>query len=110
MTTFEKIVEAVKPFGYPYEPDVYRGTEAERWITYNYSDDYASEFADDEPAVVIATVQVHLFLPIREDFYKIKQQIRKALFAQGFTYPEITVLTENETIRHIIFECDIEEE
>ena len=110
MTTFEKIVEAVKPFGYPYEPDVYRGSETERWITYNYSDDYASEFADDEPAVVIATVQVHLFLPIREDFYKIKQQIRKALFAQGFTYPEVTVLAENETIRHIIFECDIEEE
>lgn len=110
MTTFEKIVEAVKPFGYPYEPDVYRGSDVERWITYNYADDYASEFADDEPAVVIAAVQVHLFLPIREDFYKIKQQIRKALFAQGFTYPEITVLTENETIRHIIFECDIEEE
>ena len=40
-----------------------------------------------------------------------KNRIRTALFDQGFTFPEVTVLLEEDVgIRHLVFECDIEEE
>lgn len=110
MTTFEKIVGALKQFGLPYAPDVYKGSE-KRWITYNYADDYGDVFADDDPYVTINSVQVHLFLPLNEPFTTWKKQIRQALFDAGFTWPEITIQIEDEEkIRHLIFECDIEEE
>lgn len=110
MTAFENIVEAVKSFGYPYSPGVYKG-EDKKYFTYNYSDDRGGLYADNIPETTIVSVQVHFFLPLRENFIKEKNQIRQALFQQGFTYPEVTVLTESEEkIRHIVFECDIEEE
>lgn len=59
MTTFEKIRKALKPFGYPAEPDIYHGSK-ERYFTYNYADDYGSNYADDAPQTVINSVQVHL--------------------------------------------------
>lgn len=110
MTTFDKIISAIEPFGFPHAPDVYRD-EAPRWFAYNYADDYGADFSDDNPGEVIASVQVHLFLPIDDDFISLKNKVRRALFGQGFTFPEITVMTEdNEKLRHIIFECDIIEE
>lgn len=108
MTEFEKIIEAVKDFGFPYEPDVYTG-EKETYFVYNYADERGIVFADDSPEVVKADVQVHFFLPVEENFIKIKNRIREALFRQGFTYPLVTVLIE-EKKRHIVFECSIEEE
>ena len=108
MTTFEKIVEALKPFGLPYSPDLYNGS-ARSWFTYNYADDYGTNFADDEPGAIIVDVQVHLFLSSCEDFICLKNKVRRALFKAGFTFPEITVLTEDDDTRHIVFECEIEE-
>ena len=106
MTTFEKIIAAIEPFGCPHAPDVYR-EKAQRWFTYNYADDYGTNYSDDAPGAVIASIQVHLFLPIDDDFIRIKNKVRRAIFQQGFTFPEITVLTEDdEKLRHIIFECD----
>ena len=110
MTTFEKIISAIEPFGFPHAPDVYRG-KTPRWFTYNYADDYGTDFSDDNPGAVIVSVQVHLFLPINDDLKKQKNKVRRSLFRQGFTFPEITVMTEDdEKLRHIIFECDTEEE
>lgn len=109
MTAFQNIIEAIQDFGYPYEPDLYTGNE-KKYFTYNYADDRGSLFGDNEPGAAIASVQVHFFLPLKENFIKEKNKIREALFQQGFTYPEVTVVTEPENqIRHIIFECDIEE-
>lgn len=110
MTTFEKIVNALSGFDIPCSPGVYKGSE-KRWITYNYADDYGDVFADDDPYVVINSVQIHLFLPLNEAFTEWKKSIRRALFDAGFTFAEITVqIEDDEKIRHIIFECDIEEE
>lgn len=110
MATFEKIVKALEPFHLPCYPDIYKGPER-KWITYNYADDYGTDFADDAPETVINSVQVHVFLPLNEPFTDLKKKIREALFRAGFTFPEITVQVEDkEKIRHMIFECDIEEE
>ena len=35
-------------------------------------------------------------MPEKENFIKIQNKIRKALFEQGFTFPQVTVLTENK--------------
>lgn len=108
MTEFEKIIAAVKPFGFPYAPDIYEGSE-ERFFVYNYADDRAVLYADDAPAAVMASVQVHLYIPADENFITLKNRVRRALHQQGFTYPDVTVLREAKN-RHIVFECDIEEE
>ena len=56
-------------------------------------------------------MQVHLFLPLKENFQKEKNRIRQMLFSQDFTWPEVMVLEENDTkTRHVIFECDYTEE
>lgn len=110
MTTFEKIIKAITPFGYPHSPGVYTGPE-DHWFTYNYADDYGDNYADDEPQSVINQIQLHFFLPADEDYTGIKNQIRNALFQQGFTFPEITLLDDPDPkLRHIVFECEIEEE
>lgn len=108
MTAFERIISAIEGFGYPYEPDVYTGSEL-RYFVYNYADERGYLYADNTPTGVIASVQVHFFLPAKEDFIEIKNQIREALFRKGFTFPDVTVLKEGKK-RHIVFECDIEEE
>ncbi len=108
MTSFEKIVNAIKRFGYPYEPDVYTGKNR-KYFTYNYADERGELFADNVPESVIASVQVHFFLPYSENFISEKNRIRKALFEGDFTFPEVTVLKDGDK-RHIIFECDTEEE
>ncbi len=107
MTAFANIVAAIAPFGYPYQPDIYEG-KCEKYFVYNYADQRGALFADDEPESVIASVQVHFYLPAKENFLKMQSQIRKALLNQGFTFPEVTVLKE-EKKRHLIFECEIEE-
>lgn len=107
MTAFENIVEAIRGFHYAYSPDTYKGA-GEKYFTYNYADQRGTAFADDEPEAVIAYVQVHFFLPEKENFLKEQNQIRMALFRQGFTFPQVTVDVENQK-RHLIFECEIEE-
>ena len=108
MTAYEKIVEAIKGFNYPYEPERYTGSD-ERYFTYNYADERPSLFADDRALEVTASVQIHFYLPKHEKFSKLKREIKEALQAHGFTYPEVTILTE-EKKRHLIFECDVEVE
>ncbi len=108
MTEFEKIITAIEPFGFPYAPDIYKGGE-ESFFVYNYADGRTVLYADNEPKAVVASVQVHLYLPAEENFILLKNKVRRALHKQGFTYPEVTVLREAKK-RHIVFECDIEEE
>jgi len=111
MTTFQKIIEALRPFGCPCVPDIYKDGESDKWFTYNYASDYGTGYSDDEPEFAIVSIQVHLFLPEREDFIHLKKKVRRALFNQGFTFPEVTVLLEKDTgTRHLVFECDIEED
>lgn len=110
MTTFEKIITAIQPFGYPYAQDVYVG-ESDHWFTYNYVSDYGDLYSDDEPAEIVVSVQVHLYLPLQEEFIELKNRVRRAIYAQGFTLPQITFqMTEDKVYRHMIFTCNIEEE
>ncbi len=108
MNTFEKIVEAIKPFKIPYAPDIYYGS-TEKHFVYNYVFDASGICADDDMIEAVADIQLHLYMPVSENFISLKNEIRHALIKQGFTSPEITQIIEKKT-RHIIFECEIEEE
>lgn len=109
MSTNKKIIDALNVFGYPIVPDLYNGKE-NRYFTFNYRDDRAKKFANDESLLTVNYMQIHFFMPISENHLKIKKGIRRSLLQAGFTYPSVTVLTEPENnIKHIVFECEIEE-
>ena len=108
MTVNEKIIQALKPFGIPVVADFSGGGEKE-YITFNYASDEAALSGDDGPMEVVASMQIHYFLPMDRDYLSIKKKIRKALFSAGFTYPSVEHLTEPEgNIRHLVFECETE--
>ena len=87
---------------------MYKGTAA-TYINFNYVDDRAVIFADNEPQIDVTIVQVHLFIPRTLNHMVLKKKIRSKLFNAGFTYPAVTTLEENDTDKfHIIFECEIE--
>lgn len=87
---------------------MYRGT-ATTYINFNYVDDRAVIYADNEPQIDVTIVQVHLFIPRTLNHMALKKKIRSKLFNAGFTYPAVTTLEENDTDKfHIVFECEIE--
>lgn len=108
MTVNEKIKQALSPLGIPVVADFYGGGKDE-YFTFNYADDRAVDFGDDAPQHIVAYMQIHWFMPRQKDYLAGKKKIRNILFQAGFTYPEVTVMTEGD-IRHVIFECEIEDE
>ena len=122
MNTFERIQNIAKSLNIPAYPDSYTGKDSarpERWITYNFAADNGALYGDDAPNAVVHSIQVHLFMPANKNFFAIKNSIRNALFEDGFTYPSIPLNTVDEVttansgthkIRHIVFECETEDE
>lgn len=110
MNVNKLIIDTLKPLVPDVVPTKYTGTNT-TYITFNYEDDRAVEFADDAPIIDVAYTQIHLFCPRTFNFNNLKKQIRSALFKAGFSYPSVTILYEDETeINHIIFQCEIEGE
>jgi len=108
MNVNKLIIDTLTPTGYVPNFGTYKGTLS-TYITFNYADDRAVSYADDEPQIDVASVQIHLFIPRTIPYSTLKKQIRSKLFKAGFTYPVITILEENDTEKfHIIFECEIE--
>lgn len=108
MNINEKIMKALEPIKLPVYPDRYEGQKTS-YYTFNYVDDRASGFGDDIPTGVAVSMQIHLFLPRTKNYMELKKNTRDALFRAGFTFPEITELINGE-VRHLVFECEIEEE
>ena len=110
-SAFAEIIKAIIQFNLPHAPDVYEGDRVDRWFTYNYADDRGSLNADDEPSERLVSLQLHLFMPGRENFLNIREKVREAIFDTGeFTYPSVTNLGVTEGKRHIVFEFDGVEE
>lgn len=76
METSEKIVAAIRPFGVPCVPDLYTGG-AKRFVTYNFADDYGTDFADDQPETVVNSMQIHFFMPANESYISWKKKSAK---------------------------------
>lgn len=108
MTVNEKIIEALSSVGVPVTPD-FNGGGKQEYITFNFADDRAVEFGDDAPLFDVAYMQIHYFLPSEKNYRETKKRIRKLLFDAGFTFPDVTEVTEGKK-RHLVFECEIENE
>lgn len=94
---------ALAPFGLPLESSIYHGEE-KKYITYNYST-VPMDFGDDEPERERYLIQVHIFSPLSENINALVRDIKQALFAADFSFPEsIPASTANE--RHIVLETE----
>ena len=110
MSAFSKIVGIANTMQIPAYPDVYPDDDLNTWITYNLAEEHGDLFADDAPGSVIQSVQVHLFVRTGRNYTTLKNTLRDALFAAGFTWPEVTTIFEAEQkLRHIVFECQFDD-
>lgn len=110
MTVNGKIIQSLSKFGIKVTPDFF-GDGEEEYFTFNYADDRASDFGDNEPLQVVAYMQIHYFCPVKKDYLKLKKEVRNALMDAGFTYPVVTDATvSGDEERHLVFECSIENE
>lgn len=121
MYAYQAIQQALSPLamenGWPLEPDVYDG-DAVTYITYNEADNRSSEFGDDDPLYRTVDLQIHFFTPLykpgtkkKTNYLPHREAIREALYAGGFTYPEVAVRADTDldpqaSVCHIVFECE----
>ena len=111
MSVASKIVSALTPIiGTGKVVDsVYNGT-ATPYIVFNMADSRGELFSDNKPKLDTTAMQIHYFCPATSSYHIHKAQIRKALFDNGFTYPTISELYEEDTkLSHLIFECETKE-
>jgi hypothetical protein len=112
MSVNETILTALAPLGFPVKPDRYTGEEPV-YLTFHVSR-IGAMYANDAPRFDRCLVAVHLFAPYGWNSIETRREIRKRLFAAGFTWPEETPAemgNEENTNegQHIVFECEIEE-
>ena len=105
MDVEQKIKDILEPIIPDVKQDVYTGTKT-LYIVFNYADDRCVLYANNEPQIDVAYMQIHLFAPMNPTI--LRKKIRAALFKGGFTYPQVTPLYEKDTkTYHTIFECSI---
>lgn len=110
MTVNGKIIQALNSFGVKVTPDFSGGGEDE-YFTFNYTDDRAVYYGDNDPLCVVAYIQIHYFCPVKKDYLRLKKEVRNALMNAGFSYPAVTDVTSaGDEERHLVFECSIENE
>lgn len=114
MSVEEKITAALAGFGL----DVSNGVSFEGlapYFTFNCAT-VPADFGDDAPGHELYLVQVHLFAPLNVNITALKRQVKRALYAAGFTWPSLTDATgslsrrDRPEERHIVFECEISAE
>ena len=110
MNALEACRAALLPLKIPIAPDLYTGA-GDRYLTYNYAFERGEEFGDDRPEMTRNDIQVHFVCPLKENYIKTKNQIRDALFENGFSFPQIVRMDDQEQkLRHIIYECEFLED
>ena len=96
--------------GIDVEQDMYTGTN-DKYITFNYADETVTIYADGEPQADIAYMQIHLFTPIKINYFRYKEQISKYLLENDFSITSVMTFLEKDTkFRHTVIEANITEE
>lgn len=94
---------ALSPFGLDLESSIYQG-EAKKYISYNYTT-VPIDFGDDAPARERYLVQVHIVAPYGENINSLVREIKAALFASDFSWPEYIDASDRDR-RHIVLETE----
>ena len=84
-------------------PDVYTGTK-NKFIAFNIADE-RGVVCDDSATENVISIQVHLFLPLNENYFNIKDLIKTKLVSIGYSYPVVSQMIDDDK-RHLIFECE----
>lgn len=84
-------------------PHVYTGTLL-RYVVWNYSV-LPAVWAEGQPHAARYLVQVHFYLPHKEDARAAILSISRALFDAGFTWPNLTDASDEEG-QHWVMECE----
>ena len=107
MSIDNKIRSAITPIVSVCVPHLYTETETE-YCTFNYTR-YPAEYSDNAPMAVGFSIQMHYFLPLKNNPNDKLSQLANALFAAGFDYPQIVDVTD-DTGQHYVFETGCAEE
>lgn len=104
MSVDEALQTALQPL-YPglVFPQLYTGEELEYLVT-NYTV-LPQVFAERAPRAARYLVQVHYYLPHKQNPNPGKLRISRALFEAGFTWPDIQDATDREG-QHYVLECE----
>lgn len=103
MTLNQRLIGALEPLGLPVVPDV-DTQHRPRCLVFNY-DLLPTQAADNRPIWYRALVQIHLYLPLKENSLAIRSKVAQALTGAGMTWPEVVDATDEET-QHKVFECE----
>ena len=104
MSVEAEVKAALDVFGDPVEKSVLyaaAGKRPARYYTFS-CDSMGDDFGDDGPGAEVWLVQVHLFAPLGENCIRRARETKRALFAAGFTWPDMTDATDGQ---HYVFEC-----
>lgn len=102
-----RIVAALSPFGDPVEKSTLyaaAGKRPRRYYTFACQS-FGADFGDDGPGCERWLAQVHLFAPLAENCIRRARETKRALFAAGFTWPDMTDATDQDG-QHYVFECE----
>ena len=107
MSVEAEVKAALDVFGDPVEKSVLYAAAGERPARYyTFScDSMGDDFGDDGPGAEVWLVQVHLFAPLGENCIRRARETKRALFAAGFTWPDMTDATDTDG-QHYVFECE----
>lgn len=84
-------------------PDVYTGSLL-KYIVWNYSQ-IPAVYAESAPHAARYAVQVHYYLPHKENPQAAILSLSRALFDRDFTWPTVTDATDSDG-QHWVLECE----
>ncbi|MBD5356515.1 MAG: hypothetical protein HDR88_06115 [Bacteroides sp.] len=102
-----RVKAALDVFGDPVEKSVLDAAAKGHPLRY-YTfacDSFGAAFGDNEPGCERCLVHIHLFAPLNQDCFRQIRDTKRALFAAGFTWPQVTDATDQDG-QHFVFECE----
>lgn len=106
MSLNQKIIETLNPYVPIVVPNFYEG-DAETYITFNIYSDRGADYGDSVPVGQVAYIHIHLYAPSHNNILDLIGQIRMALLANGFFWPDVEYGADKDC-QHIIFDTQTE--
>ena len=95
--------------GYPTNEGVYKGKE-DKYITYVYSDEHCTLYADNSEQALQADIQLTFYCPDGFNYHATKKQIKEYLIDKGFQIESVQSflepLSDETLLRHTVFEIN----
>lgn len=108
MSVNSEVKALLDSYGYPVTY-LNSNTSKDKYFVFNFDDQRGLLYGDDIPNIDVYSLQVHFFSPITFDNVDLKEKLKKDLLDNGWTYPIVTEIYEDDTDKvHLIFSCEKE--